>query len=340
MIDVELTECTRCDKPTGDPQVYVCRECTTRLTTRLDLAARLAGEAAATITRQAHITADTTPRPELEPWEKNAYALRPTASPVSLTAAADHDAAVTVLTTWARHIHQESGRPLPTVATGRCPHSTCHQRHRGLIHGPRCEWQPPQHPLAALAAWLIDQLQWLRYRPEADEAYDELDDACRLIERVVDRPAVRWAAGACWCDQPLYPTAGARVVTCTSCGTTHDATELKAELLEHAEEALGGAAWCAATLTRLGVPCTAAAVRKWAERHQLHPADGDQLCDHQTCGDRRLGWIAGPTCLTGRPLYRLGDVRRLAQDAIIRGLHRQHQAEQKARRHTVECEAA
>lgn len=312
MTDQEEPTCTRCGRDLDDPQAAVCSECTSRLTTRLTTVARLAGEATTTITRQSHITIDTTGRPDLEPWEKHTYALRPTTAPVSLTAAADHDAAVTVLTTWARHIHEESGRPLPTVWTAPCPHTSCDERRHGLITGPVCpQHRPAPHPLTVVALWLTEQLRWLRYRKEADQAYDELDDACRLIERVVDRPAVRWSAGDCWfCREPLNPAAGAFRVTCPGCGATYTTAEIKARLLAQAEDALAGASWCAATLTRLGVPCTAAAVRKWAERGRLTPVDTDTA---------------------GRPRYRLGDVRRLAQDAIIRSLHRQHEGEQKAR---------
>lgn len=305
-----------CGRPIHD-QAYICGECALWLAGRLELVAQLAGEAMVTIARQSHTPdSSSAPPPDIEPWDKNPNALYPTTTPVALTAAADHDAAVSTLTTWARHVHQESGRPLPTVATGRCPHVTCHQRHQGLIHGPRCDWpwEPPGHPLAATTRWLADQLRWLRYRPEAGEAFDELADACGLAERVVDRPAARWAAGTCDCGEPLTPTAAAATVTCRGCGVVHDLEERKAWLLEQAEDVLGGAAWCASTLSRLGVICRAGAVRQWALRSRLagHGSDAN-----------------------GRALYRLGDVRALAQDAIRRDLLRQHEAEEKARRAAV-----
>lgn len=275
----EQPMCDRCGRPIHD-QAYVCSGCATQLAADLDVVAKVAGEATVTVAHLdviGHGGRRTDPEVPL---------------PLNLGAGADHDAAVTALLTWARHVSEERGIALPVVRTGRCRHASCDRRRRREVEGPMCAPEPADRPTAILAGWLRGQLDWLRHRQEAGEAYDELGDACRLIVRVVDRPAERWYAGVCGaegCDLDLYPVAGASTIRCR-CGVAHDLDERKAWLLEQAEDVLAGASWCAYTLTRLGLTVKAETIRKWAERARL--------ASH--------GYDAA-----GRPVYRLGTVRDL-----------------------------
>lgn len=262
----DLPTCDRCGQLVHD-QSYVCDRCSRDLARDLALVARLAGEVTVTVARLSRTGQPgrrVDPNPPL---------------PVNLSAAYDHSAAVTVLLTWARHVSYERGDALPTVRLDR------------------------ERPIAVLALWLAapDRLRWLRHRPEADEAFDEMLDACRLLVRVVDRAAERWYAGRCGvdgCQAELYPVAGASTVICRDCGSRHDLDERKSDLLVQAEDQLASASWCAATLTRLGVPCRTNTVVKWGARGRLLGHGVDAL---------------------GHPLYRLGDVR----DLVIEAQHRE-----------------
>jgi hypothetical protein len=291
----DLPTCLRCPRPIPDT-AYIETRCASDLRAQLERVATLAGEAAATVAKLDRLSAGGRRTDTEAPL------------PLKLAAAADHDAAVSTLLTWARHIHEQSGRELPTVRTAPCPHASCAQRRAGRIQGPRCEGQAPEHPVAVLAAWLVGQVDWLRYRPEADEAFDEITYACRLAERVVDRQPERWYAGPCGadgCEAELYPPAGAKVIRCPDCGTEHDAQDRRDWLLDEAEDQLAGASWIAATLTSLGRTVRADTVRQWAERERLIPHGHDA---------------------NGRPLYRLSEVRELVDEAEARALDRERKA--------------
>lgn len=282
----ETPECDRCRRLVHD-QSYVCDRCGSELARELALVAKLAGEVTVTVAR---LSRTGQPGRRVDPNSP---------LPVSLAAANDHGAAVSVLLTWARHVSYERGERLPTVRLAPCVHPSCALRRVGRMVGPICAGEPAEQPLAVLAGWLaeVGRLRWLRHRPEAGEAFDELLDACRLFVRVVDRPAERWYAGRCdvdGCQAELYPVAGVTTVTCRDCGSKHDLDERKRDLLVQAEDVLSGASWCAATLTRLGLPAKVNTVVTWAKRGRL---------------------IAKSADAAGRPLYRFGDVRDLVIDA-------------------------
>lgn len=269
--------CVRCGRPIHD-QAYACDHCGRALIGQLNLVAKLAGEAETTIARLDRIGAGgqrADPDPPL---------------PVDLGAAADHNAAADTLRRWAADISARRGHPLPTVRRTPCPHLSCHARRLGRTAGPLCALdEPAEHPTPILAHWLAAQIDWLRHQPDAADAVDQLSDACRLIERVVDRPAERWYAGPCTqCGEPLNPVAGVHVIRCPECGTRHDPDECRRRLLVEAEDVWLTATRCAHYLTSLGQACTAAMVRGWAMRGRLAPhPDADPM---------------------GHPRYRLGSV--------------------------------
>ncbi len=222
--------CANCSRPVVDMS-YVCDRCAGKLEVELRRVALVAGEAMTTIAKQARIgSGGRRTEPEVP-------------LPLNLSAAADHDAAVSTLTTWARHVHESSGRPLPTV---------------------------DGHPLAALALWLVDQLGWLRHRQEAVQAFDEIADACRVLERVVDRAAERIIVGQCACTEYLYAVRGREHVTCSGCGTQYDVETARSLLRESLDRSLFTAAEIAMLAKYLGVAGERSAVRHkitvWADR--------------------------------------------------------------------------
>jgi len=222
--------CPVCSRPIPD-MAYLCSVEATKLRTELERVALVAGEAMTTIAKQARIGGGgrrTDPEVPL---------------PVNLTAAADHDAAVNTLTTWARHVQEESGRPLPEVEG---------------------------HPLIALAAWLVGQLDWLRHRPEAEEAFDEIGDACRVLVRVVDRAADRIIVGQCGCGEYLYAVRGREHVTCSGCNTQYNVEAARDLLRESLDQRLCTAAEIALLAAYLGLAGKREQVRHkitvWADR--------------------------------------------------------------------------
>ncbi len=246
-------QCALCGRPVVDMS-YLCDREGDRLRLELERVALIAGEAMTTIAKQARIgNGGRRTDPEVP-------------LPVNLAAAADHDAAVNTLTTWARHVNGESGRPLPTVRTAPCLHPTCAERRLG----PACAGEPAEHPTVVVALWLADQLDWLRHRPEAEEAFDEIGDACRVLVRVVDRPAERIIVGQCGCTEYLYAVRGREYVTCSGCGTTYDVEAARDLLRESLDQRLCTAAEIAMLASYLGLTTKRDQVRHkitvWADR--------------------------------------------------------------------------
>ncbi|HEY6107633.1 MAG TPA: hypothetical protein VIV56_01900 [Gemmatimonadales bacterium] len=184
------------------------------------------------------------------------------------------------LTTWARHVSEQRGI---------------------LITGTRT---------IAVAAWLARHTAWLRVRPEAQEAFDELHSAARLLWRTVDTHVERWYAGKCglevpdeWsqpaeCEGDLYVFPGAEWVTCPECGASFSAEDRKAELLDQVRDHLTNAETIARALSTWGWQVTSAQVRGYAFRGRLLPHAKDER---------------------DRPLYRIGDVIDLLVQATRRG---------------------
>lgn len=218
-------------------------------------------------------------------------------------------AAGNTVATWARHVAESRGliigppeqprqagplcyhgRALPLLNPAKppCPHRSC------VEIGTRRSYLG----VAVAAGWLADhgRLEWLRHQQEAAEAFGELRDVAREVERIVDRPRDRWYAGPCWedlanghrCEVELYAVPGVKVVRCRECGTEHDAAKRKAWLLEEARDALVHAELMARALTALGIEdVTPARVRGMARHGRL---------------------LAKGINSAGDPTYRVGDV--------------------------------
>lgn len=275
-------DCARCAGPVPD-QAYVCPTCGELLHRALLRLAAYAGEIQTDVARQARHAAIITAGGHEPPLPYN-----PTA--------ADRAWAVgNTVVTWAFHVADHRGAP-PPPAPGRligpqcrhgvgCRHDSCQ-----AIRNRRTE-----HPIARAARWLARHVDWLRHRPEAAEAVDELLDAANVARRTIDSPGDTWYAGPCGepltagdeCPADLYVHHGAQVVRCAACGAQHDAQARQAWLLDVARDTLGTAALLAASATALGRHCTAAAIRGYAHRGRI---------------------VAHGTDAWSRPTYRLGDV--------------------------------
>lgn len=273
----DLPTCPLCGRPIID-MAYMCDRCAGKTAVELERAALVAGEAATTITKQARLGSGGRRTDTEAPL------------PVNLAAAADHDAAVNTLTTWARHIHESSGRVIPAARTATCRHVSCARRREGRVDGPLCEIAEPEHPTAVLGRWLAGQLDWLRHRPEAEKALDEIGDACRILVRVVDRPAERIVVGQCACTEYLYAVRGREHVTCAACGTTYRVEETRNMLRNYLDQRLFTAAEIATLATYLGLKrpreATRKLINKWCER----------------------GVVVSHTALDGDPAFRFGEV--------------------------------
>jgi hypothetical protein len=290
----------RCGRPIHD-QGYVCRTCTDAIGDLLTVVALAAGEEVATIARLDHIARTGGQQdPPLEPWSTAEGALYPTPLPINLDADERFAAADLALYTAALAIEDERGIVMPI--TGPCRHHTCRlATDRTSRHlGPACP-DHARHPLGYVAAFLGQQLEWLRHRPNADTELGAIADACLQLIAVVDRPADRWYAGTCTqCGEDLWPAAGVSTVRC-DCGAEYDADERRTAMLERLEEMWLGPEQAAHAMTALGLPVVASTIRTWAERHRLAPH---------------------PDSLPGRPRYRVGSVRELVRQMHAEQRHR------------------
>lgn len=162
--------------------------------------------------------------------------------PFNPDAAADVATIDNTLTTWARHVANERGHTAP--ASG-----------QNLMH------------------WLSQQVDWLRYRPEAAEALDELDYAATLVVRCIDAPAVHWFAGPCdtdGCTSDLYGRPGGKTIRCRDCRAEYDADERRRWLMGVAEDRLGTAVEVARFCSAMRQEAvTTAMIRGYAFRGRL-----------------------------------------------------------------------
>lgn len=278
-------ECDRCGQPVAD-LAYVCARCGEALRRGLLRLAAYAGEMLVDVAKQARhraLVAAGRPEPPL---------------PYNPDAAARAWSVGNVVTTWAVHVSDHRGAPTPPAARPQagplcragygCRHGSCDAIRTRAV----------EHPIGRAARWLAGHVDWLRHRPEAQEAFDELLDATEVARRTIDSPSDRWYAGPCGaeladgtkCTADLYARHGADVVRCADCGGEHDAVGRQAWLLDVAQDTLGHAALLAAAASALGRRCTAEQIRGLAHRARLLPHGRD---------------------LWNRPTYRLGDVLEL-----------------------------
>lgn len=285
--------CAVCAKPLADGST-ACTACARSLAQALRDAAGHAEDAWTVIARQARYGTSGGARaePELgelaEDRERNAVkefawaasierplagALRPGVTPYDDSASRRLADVTNTVTTWARHVCEERGaelparRPLlgPLCAASACEHGSC----------ARIRWRVPPSDLGEAAAWLATQAGWLRMRPEAAEAFDELQDACTLLEQLVDRPREHLdrLVGMCDCGRILYAPHDREVVQCKPCGARWNVAESQEILLKHLDGQLLTAAEAARMAAYFDPGRTTEQIRmliaSWAKRGQV-----------------------------------------------------------------------
>lgn len=272
--------CLRCDRPMRHDTALVCTPCGSVLAALLQRTAKLAGEAEVTIARLDKVSrGPAQPDEGDDGWWKGEDALEPMALPVNLHAADSYAAAMNTLTTWVRHVLDERGAV--TVDTG--------------------------HPLELATATLAHNVEWLRHRPEADEAFTDITDACRCIERLVDNRASQVLVGRCGCHTWLYAPEHAGDVTCSGCGTVYSVTAAREDLHEQLREHHVTAARAVRLMGYLGHHLGERGrklIWDWADRGHITRQDhDDQPCSDASCyrfGDVLDRWLGTVASLTSR----------------------------------------
>lgn len=260
-----MAPCTLCEQPQVDT-AYACPDCADRTRRDLEWLAANAAELDVTVARLSRTRATGSDRPSTPART----------IPINISASHDRDAVQNTISTWARDILE----------------------HRPHLH-------PPAGTIGGCAAWISGQLDWIRHRPYAAAALDELSDAAALARRIVDSPPARVYRGPCHsvtatgpCTQELYAPDGAETIRCQSCGTEHDSRSRRDWLLRQASDHLAPAA-AIATAIRAWTPyrLDSSTVRQWVRRGRL---------------------VARGRSGDGRPTYPVRDAIALAEAAASR----------------------
>jgi hypothetical protein len=287
---VVAATCVRCGAPTD---AAVCRPEARTLAVELLTAAGHAEDAEAVITKQARYGTGGGGGNE-EPM------------PVDLTAAGRLGAVESTVGTWARHVCETRGTELPArrpllgpVCAEPCEHLSCE----------RIQYRRPPSGLAQAAGWLATQIEWLRKRPEAGEAFADLHDACEQLARLVDRPPDKRLVGVCDCGRVLYAPVGRTAIRCPKpCGAEWNVDDGQDILMRHLDDKLLTAGEAARLAAYLDADRTQEQIRKLIAafaRRSLLIAHGYVMRD-PTDAELRDDPEAGPVTV---PTYRFGDIR-------------------------------
>ena len=145
-------DCAQCGRRLPDTAV-ICATCRDALDRDLGDIAALWDDLQLAITRQTRMGGDSEGRRSAE----KPLPFDPVASEVAWVVA-------NTISTWVRHVVESKPCDAPVTPLGATQTGHC-------------------------AGWLLGATQWLSYRPEAAEAFDELHDAHRALVRAIDRPA-------------------------------------------------------------------------------------------------------------------------------------------------------
>lgn len=184
-----------------------------------------------------------------------------------------------------------------------------------------------------LAEFLLTHLDWLRHRPEVDEAFAEIGDCAARMRSLVDGRAEQRYLGPCGaeveddfdeqgtlmdCNGDVYGIRGARTGRCKSCGAEHDQEARRDWLDSEVRDRAFSAKWIAEAY-RVNVKT----IRSWAtERAEQRNHEG------------KLTRSAAPAKLhahahdrDGEPLYLVAHVLDLAAADAARRAERQAKRE-------------
>jgi hypothetical protein len=156
----------------------------------------------------------------------------------------------------------------------------------------------PWNTTGSMARWLGARMPRIRQHEAAADMLADVDAHVTAAVAVVDRRPGRLYGGPCpSCGEDLIGRPGASAMKCR-CGQSVDVGERWGAMREVMRDMLGSAQWCVTASSALGAKVTDSAVYMWAQRKQLIPH-----------GER-------PSLKGGKPvpLYRLGDVMKLAEE--------------------------
>ncbi len=269
-----------CDRPRkGSDQI--CGACQEDLRRALEQVPELAAELDVTLSRQGSKTGGGTTEAEVD---KTPATLRIGPMPYDGRASEAARALRVTLVGWVR-VLQEVEEIHEGPACRLCAHLSC-------AYIP----QPGNH-LGSMALWLLRRFQRLVQHAAAVEICEEIVDAVRRAESVVDRPGERTYAGPCGeCGADVYAKLGAALVVCPGCQWECGIAERKEWLLGQLHDRLATASEIAHIVTVLDVPLTPELVRRWASPRGP---------------DKAAKLLARGTDTRGRPLYKVADAREL-----------------------------
>jgi hypothetical protein len=154
--------------------------------------------------------------------------------------------------------------------------------------------------IAESLRYLADNVNWLAHQPDAAAAFDELDQVPTLVESAIRQPSwPSWYAGRCdKCGHDMYAYRDDLAVECEQCHLFYDVAERRAYLLDIVRDHLDRPSVIIRALAGLGVEVSRQRIKMWETRGLI---------------------IVKAVDLSGRPMYRVGDVidivQRLAEHA-------------------------
>lgn len=144
--------------------------------------------------------------------------------------------------------------------------------------GRRIDWY--QASWTAVAEYVRDRVQRLLRWEESPAMLDELTDACRRAERLIDGPQPHPLVGPCpACNRAVYAPAHVPEPKCRHCGETLDRAERLETMRARASQLWlprAKALHLAATIT--GQRIKPDTLTKWAQRHIVRTRPGPTYC--------------------------------------------------------------
>lgn len=284
-----------CGQPITD-NAALCRDCTRRLRGTVAQLPAIADDLLVVVTRQAqtgqHVGKSGSDEQPLPYDVRTADALGMLERTVGV---------------WVEYVAREQHIPGPTTAA-RLPS----QRTGGTDADPSLA-AASLGPLAVACAWLLRQVAWARRQDWAPELADAMAVIARQGRQVADLPPDLLYVGACdgngsiddtdGCARAVYARQGAAEAKCAGCHAVYPTTKRRAYLLALLDDQVANAATVGRALTGLGQQVNEATIRQWKSRGRLGQAidaAGNLLSDR-----------------SGRPLYRIGDVRALIDEVLV-----------------------
>lgn len=305
MTTKDTATCDRDGRPVADG-ARCCAACCAQHDANLDWIAELHHELETALTGQARFGEGAGGR----------TATDETPLPVNLHASDVGHRLRNTLTTWAWVLVDETGAewpprtdPVTGPVCGRmadtwCAHSSC----RGIY----LSRHPTEAPLDEIARFLQQRTGWIAHSEWGPECFDDIGRVAVDLARAIDAPPPMIALGACdteGCDGQIRAHQEATFAKCPACRTTYDVAKRKDALLARADNRRFGATALARILT---------ALRDRDPEGRLIVRPAKWITNRVQWGKLR----AVGTDKLGRPLYRLGDARRLhdqdIQQAILK----------------------